>query len=116
MMDRFDIIDISQPISRATACFPGDVPFSLEMTVDFAGSQVMNLTAFTMSPHVGTHADAPVHVRGEMTNTPEMAGVMALSPYIGACAVIDVSPCETAITWEHAAEQLTLLDPLPSRI
>jgi hypothetical protein len=27
MMDDFQIIDISQPVLRSTACFPGDVPF-----------------------------------------------------------------------------------------
>ena len=60
MYDRYRIIDISQPISSRAACFPGDTPFSRQVTVSYQDS-VVNLTAITMSPHVGTHADAPVH-------------------------------------------------------
>ncbi|MBU6452484.1 MAG: cyclase family protein [Cyanobacteria bacterium REEB67] len=61
------IIDISQPVSTMTACFPGDVPFSKKITLSYESSQIINLTAFTMSPHVGTHADAPVHIKGKLS-------------------------------------------------
>lgn len=119
MLDAFDIIDISQPVSRTTACFPGDVPFSRDVTVTYDASQVINLCAFTMSPHVGTHADAPVHIHGDV-NRPgpqtETIGQVSLSPFIGPAAIVDVSPWEGPITWPQVAEALSLYKSLPSRI
>jgi arylformamidase len=95
---RLQIIDISQPISSSTACFPGDVPFSKEITVSYESSNVINLTAIKMSPHVGTHADSPVHVRGDLSEQKETAGQMPLSPFVGPAMVIDLSPHDGAIT------------------
>ncbi|HEY9688196.1 MAG TPA: cyclase family protein [Coleofasciculaceae cyanobacterium] len=116
MMPAFEIIDISQPVSRATACFPGDVPFSRELTLSHADSGVINLCSFTMSPHVGTHADAPVHVRGDLNQTGETIGQLPLLPFIGPALVVDVSPCTEAITWSHVASQLDSRQKLPPRI
>ncbi|MCE3234701.1 MAG: Kynurenine formamidase [Vampirovibrio sp.] len=119
MLNAFDIIDISQPVSRTTACFPGDVPFSREVTVSYESSQVINLCAFTMSPHVGTHADAPVHIYGDM-NQPgpqtETIGQVGLSPFIGQATVVDVSPWDGPIAWEQVAEPLSLYKVFPQRI
>src|ERR1700710_3090790 len=89
---RLNMIDISQPISASTACFPGDVPFSRNITLSYEDSKVINLTSLTMSPHVGTHADAPVHVRGSMSQDRETAGEMPLEPFIGPATVIDLAP------------------------
>ena len=95
------IIDISQPITSETACFPGDVPFSKNLTVSYQQSNVINLTALTMSPHVGTHADSPVHVHGSMEDGLEMAGQMPLEPFIGPVTVLDLAPHSGPITAEH---------------
>lgn len=84
------ILDISQPITSKTACFPGDVPFSKNLTCTFEQSNVINLTALTMSPHVGTHADSPIHIHGNMDDGDGMAGQMPLEPFIGPCTVIDL--------------------------
>ncbi len=119
MFDAFEIIDISQPVDETTACFPGDVPFSHQLTVDYATSQVINLSAFTMSPHVGTHADAPVHIHGDMRRPgpqTETIGQTALSPYIGPAVVIDVAPCRTALTWEQVENQFHRFAACPQRI
>lgn len=116
MLPPYQIIDISQPISEETACFPGDVPFSHEVTVSYAISQVMNLTQFTMSPHVGTHADAPVHVRGALAVDEEKIGQASLEPYIGPAAVVDVSPCTRAIEWDDVSTQLQAFSAFPQRI
>ena len=43
--------------------WPGDQPFSCGWTMTLAGGDSVNLSAITTSPHVGTHADAPLHVR-----------------------------------------------------
>lgn len=95
----FQIIDISQPVSSKTTCFPGDVPFTRELTLSFEQSQVVNLTAITMSPHVGTHADAPSHIKGDIADETANIGAVPLAPYVGTAVVVDLSPMPTgAIT------------------
>jgi arylformamidase len=94
MFSDFDIIDISQAVSESTACFPGDVPFSKVMTLTYADSKVVNLTAITTSPHVGTHADAPSHIEGDMSDPHEMAGALPLVPYVGPVTVLDLTPMD----------------------
>lgn len=119
MIEPCNIIDISQPIRESTACFPGDTPFSQNITVSHAESQVINLSAFTMSPHVGTHADAPVHVRGEMSNvveSAESAGNLPLAPFIGPVVVVDVAPWTRAVSWEQVRPQLERYPDFPKRI
>jgi arylformamidase len=95
MFENFDIIDISQSVSEKTACFPGDVPFSKVMTVTYADSNVINLTAITTSPHVGTHADAPCHIHGNMDEPHEMVGALPLVAYVGPVTVLDLTPMES---------------------
>jgi arylformamidase len=94
MFSDFDIIDISQSVSESTACFPGDVPFSKVMTLTYADSKIVNLTAITSSPHVGTHADAPSHIDGDMMDPREMAGALPLMPYVGPVTVLDLRPMD----------------------
>lgn len=104
----FRIIDISQPVSSATACFPGDVPFSRSLTLRLEESGAINLSALTMSPHVGTHADAPGHIRGTLADSPALAGALPLEPYLGPAVVVDVSPCRAPIS---VAQVRALLEP-----
>jgi arylformamidase len=113
---KYKIIDISQPIDSATACFPGDVPFSKQVTVSYQQSQVINLTALTMSPHVGTHADSPVHIRGDMSEEWGMAAEMPLAPFIGPVHVIDVSPITGAIELAAIKDRLEAMRPLEPRV
>lgn len=96
-----EITDISQPVEEKTACFPGDVPFKRNITVSFAESNVINLTSFTMSPHVGTHADSPIHIYGEMNSGEDMAASMPLSSFVGPCQVINLADCYEPITSKH---------------
>lgn len=111
----YTIIDISQPVSSSTACFPGDTPFSRQVTLRLEDGATVNLTSFTMSPHVGTHADAPSHIQGRMEDAEGMASGMPLLPYIGPCAVLDVSPLEGGIT-EYLFEKITEDLDLPPRV
>jgi len=55
------LFDISHPLCNATAHWPGDEPFSLERTATLAAGDAVNLSKITLSPHNGTHADAPYH-------------------------------------------------------
>lgn len=54
--------DISVPMGPRTQEWPGDQPFSCGWTMTLSGGGTVNLSAITTSPHVGTHADAPLHV------------------------------------------------------
>jgi arylformamidase len=108
--DGFSIIDISQPISSRSACFPGDVPFSKQITVDFAQSQVINLTALTMSPHVGTHTDSPLHIMGNLSTERGTAADLPLEPFVGPVVVIDLSPSRSELnlaTLETKLDRIT---------
>ena len=105
-MRPFRIVDISQPIKSDSACFPGDTPFSRAVTVTHEHSSVINLTALTMSPHVGTHVDAPVHVRGSMSAEHEMVGTMPLNAFIGPVELIDIAPFTGAIEPEHVEKHI----------
>ena len=80
------LIDISEPISLRTAVFPGDTSFRAEWLMRLDRGHSCNVSAITMSPHCGTHADAPVHYdpRGE-----DIASV-SLVPYLGRCRVLEV--------------------------
>jgi arylformamidase len=85
-MVRPEIHDISQPLSPATAVFPGDTPFSAKWVARLAEGASCNVSAIAMSVHCGTHTDAPCHFDDAGL---DMASV-ALEPYIGRCRVLDV--------------------------
>jgi arylformamidase len=55
--------DISVVVRRGTPEWPEDTPYSCRWTWQMATGASVNVSAFEMSPHVGTHADAPLHVR-----------------------------------------------------
>ena len=53
--------DISPLVSAAAPIFPGDEPYALRWTARLGPGCPVNLSAVTMSPHAGAHADAPLH-------------------------------------------------------
>lgn len=55
--------DISVVVRPGTPEWPGDTPYSCRWTWKLASGASVNVSALAMSPHVGTHADAPLHVR-----------------------------------------------------
>lgn len=119
MFNDFEILDISQSVSEETACFPGDVSFSKAITLTYEQSNVVNLTAITMSPHVGTHADAPSHICGDLNDRSQMAGALPLIPYVGECVVLNLAPMKGgAITKELVDKSCTAsgIKTLPPRV
>ncbi len=78
------VLDISPAIDPETPAFPGDTTYSQRWTAAIADGSPVNLSALTMSPHLGAHADAPLHYsRGGSA-----IGAVGLEPYIGPCRVI----------------------------
>jgi arylformamidase len=57
------LYDISVPLGTQTPPWPGDTPFDCRWTWRMASGDSVNVSTISGSPHVGTHADAPLHVR-----------------------------------------------------
>lgn len=79
------IHDISQPVSERTGVWPGDTPFSATFTWKMDDGDSCNVSKVSTSPHVGTHADAPLHF------LPQAPGIgeVDLESYVGPCWVVD---------------------------
>jgi len=54
--------DISLVLRPGVPEWPGDTPYSCGWTLRMEDGGGFNLSRIEMSPHVGTHADAPLHV------------------------------------------------------
>ena len=81
-------LDISIPMGTQTPEWPGDQPFSCGWTQRLAGGGSVNLSAITTSPHVGTHADAPLHVHDGWPASHDLP----LGAFAGRAFVCSVSP------------------------
>ncbi|RIX76013.1 arylformamidase [Acidovorax cavernicola] len=102
--------DISPPIHDASPVFPGDTPYSQQWCATISPGCPVNVSAITLSPHVGTHADAPLHYAPEG----QTIGHVDLTPFIGPCRVIHAIGRGPLVTWEHIAHAVT--DTLPARV
>jgi arylformamidase len=82
------LYDLSPLLDPATPVWPGDTAFEARSTSSIAAGASVNLTAFTTTPHLGSHADAPFHTepRGEGIDA------LALTAFLGRCRVIKVPP------------------------
>ncbi|MGE3260485.1 MAG: cyclase family protein [Bacteriovoracia bacterium] len=99
------IWDISPVISEKTAVFPGDVPFSREVSMDTKKGHHLTLSAIRSTLHIGAHADAGNHYHKEGK------GVEArpLESYLGDCEVIAVKlPRGARIGIEHLNGRIPL--------
>jgi len=79
------MIDITRPLGSRTAVWPGDTPFSLDWTMHVWRGDSVSVSRILMSPHVGTHADAPAHYRSGGAPT----GSFDLTAFVGRVRVID---------------------------
>lgn len=80
------LFDISILVGTGTPEWPGDVPFSCGWTCRLAEGAAVNLSSLTGSPHVGTHADAPLHVRDGWP----ASDALPLDAFLGEALVLDV--------------------------
>ena len=80
------IIDISRWIDEDTAAWPGDVPFSSRAVSRLGEGTPFASACFTMSAHLGTHADAPAHVLEDGAPI----GRVPLEAYVGPARVMDL--------------------------
>lgn len=54
--------DISPSVSTRAPVFPGDTPFQVLWNERINDGGVANISTIHMSPHVGAHVDAPMHL------------------------------------------------------
>ena len=64
------IIDISQPLERGIAVWPGDTEFQPFWAATLEQTGSVNVGGVKMSLHTGTHADAPKHFRNDGLSPP----------------------------------------------
>lgn len=102
-----DLWDISPPIVESTPVFPGDTAYSQKWVSKLGPGCPVNVSAITMSPHLGAHADAPLHYGRDAAGI----GHVDLDPFLGPCRVIHAigkGPLITRAHLEHAAVNLPL--------
>ena len=99
--------DISPTVSPASPIFPGDEPYSLRWTAQLSPGCPVNLSALTMSPHVGAHADAPLHYAADAASAAEVD----LDAYLGPCRVIHAIGCGPLIRIAHLQHAAANLPP-----
>ncbi len=101
------IWDISSPLHPGSPVFPGDTAYRQDWTATIAPGCPVNVSVLTLSPHVGSHADAPLHYETQG----EPVGALDLLPYLGPCRVIHAIGCGALIEWRHLAHALQDLPP-----
>ena len=97
--------DISPVISPDTPTFPGDTPYSQRWVSRIGDASPVNVSAMAMSPHVGAHADAPLHYGADAA----AIAAVDLYPFLGRCRVIhaiDRGPLVTPAHLSHAGNDL----------
>ena len=99
--------DISPPIHAQSPVFPGDTAYSQHWVATIGPGCPVNVSAITLSPHVGAHADGPLHY------DPDGAaiGTVDLQSFIGPCRVIHAIACGPLIRPQHLVHAMTGLPP-----
>lgn len=103
------IWDISPPIAADSPLFPGDEPYSQKWTARIGPGCPVNLSAITLSPHIGAHADAPLHYADDA----KAIGAVELLPYLGPCRVFHVIGQGPLVRPEHL---LPRIEGVPERV
>jgi arylformamidase len=103
------IRDISQALRPGLPVWPGDTAYSEKVTWEHGPECPVQVSAFHLSTHSGTHADAPLHY----DPAGQTSGGSSLEPYIGPARVIDARNWGAVITAQALAPHL---DGAPVRV
>ncbi len=103
------IWDISPAVAPGSPVFPGDTPYAQEWSATLGPGCPVNVSRIRLSPHVGAHADAPLHY------DPKGAaiGTLDLTPYLGPCRVIHAIGAGALLRWADLAHGV---HDLPERV
>jgi arylformamidase len=97
--------DISPALSPGTPPFPGDTAYAQRWNAQIGPGCPVNVSAITLSPHLGAHADAPLHYARDGA----AIGTVDLEPFLGRCRVVHAigkRPLLAPGDLEHAAANL----------
>ena len=101
------IWDISPPVHAGTPVFPGDTPYQQRWAASIGPGCPVNVSEITLSPHVGAHADAPLHYAPDGATI----GDVDLTPFLGPCRVIHAIARGPLIEWAHIEHAVADLPP-----
>ena len=101
--------DISPPVHAGSPVFPGDTAYTQAWGATIGPGCPVNVSAITLSPHIGAHADAPLHYDPHGA----AVGSLELAPFLGRCRVIHAIGCAPLVRSEHLAHAG---DGLPPRV
>jgi arylformamidase len=101
------IWDISPPLGPGAPVFPGDTAYTQQWVARIGPGCPVNVSALAFSPHIGAHADAPLHY----DDAGAAIGAVSLEPFIGRCRVIHAIGCGPLVRPVHLAHALHDLPP-----
>ena len=101
--------DISPPVDEHSPVFPGDTRYQQSWSARITPDCPVNVSAITLSPHVGAHADAPLHYDPQGASV----GMLDLTPFIGPCRVVHARTMGPLV---HPADLAHALQGLPPRV
>jgi len=105
--------DISPPVDARSPVFPGDTEYRQVWGATIGPGCPVNVSAITLSPHTGAHADAPLHYEAGAATI----GEVPLEPFLGPCRVIHAIARGPLVELRHLAHALPpAAAPLPTRV
>jgi arylformamidase len=100
-------------VDARSPVFPGDTVYSQVWGATIGPGCPVNVSAITLSPHTGAHADAPLHYEAGAA----AIGAVALEPFLGPCRVIHAIGAGALVEMRHLAHALPPAGPpLPARV
>ena len=99
--------DISPSVAPGFPVFPGDTAFALRWTWTIGPDCPVNVSELTLSPHTGSHADAPLHYDERGASI----GEVPIDTYLGPCRVVHAIDCGGLVEVEHLAPHLPATPP-----
>jgi arylformamidase len=90
------VIDISILVRPGTPEWPGDTPYSCGWAWTIAGGASVNVSAIATSPHVGTHADAPLHVADGWPGSE----ALPVDAFVGPCLVVGIEEGQSVVEYD----------------
>ena len=93
------VLDISRPMGKATACWPGDVPFAFHLSWQKSAGASVNVGGISCSVHTATHCDAPFHY----DDAGKTVDQLPPETFVGPAWLVDVRGAEV---WQSRLEAL----------
>lgn len=108
-MQKRRIWDITPPLDARTPVFPGDTPLSVRWLSRLESGAGANVSEIVLTPHVGAHADAPLH----LDSAADDVASLRLETFIGRCLVVDLSE---EVSTEPIGPEALSASTFPARI